>query len=158
MRSTFCLRIRVKGRTRGSGARSRGAGDAGPGGSAHNATLTQPKKRRRRAPRPAETYQAPRAPATGMAANYRQDARAASGGGYPGVDAALGAPAFDSGAPRTTPTLETAPTRVGVPLRLNLARGIGRAWAFSRRDGGPQRSLAPDGPAARARRGLLRAC
>jgi hypothetical protein len=86
MRSTFCLRIRVKGRTRGSGARPRGAGDAGPGGSAHNATLPQPKKRRRRVPRrrrPAGRRE-PRRPAwprtTGRTPGLR-------GGGSPGVDA-----------------------------------------------------------------------
>jgi hypothetical protein len=68
----------------------------------------------------AETYPAPRAAANNLTGNYRQHARAASGGGYPGID---------SGARRarrrqrrlrgTTPTLGTTPQRAAAPPRLN---------------------------------------
>jgi hypothetical protein len=74
----------------------------------------------------AETYPAPRAAANNLTGNYRQHPRAASGGGCARIDA--GARRARSRQPRlrgTTPTLGTARTRAGAPLRLNLARGSG---------------------------------
>jgi hypothetical protein len=72
---------------------------------------------------PAETYPAAPRAADNPTANHGQDARAASGGGDPGIDAgARRARRRQRRLRGTTPTLGTAPARAGVPLRLNLAR------------------------------------
>jgi hypothetical protein len=112
--------------------------------------LPSPRNDRTRCHQP-QTHPAPRAPTNNVTGNYRQEVRAAGGGGSCArIDAgARRARPSTAAAPQNHPRLGPAPTRARAPPRLNLPRGGGRGWAFSCRGGVRRRGA--------SRRGLLHA-